>query len=198
MKRVAVLTGFVLLGAMPALFAAETWTIDPAHSSAQFSVRHMMISTVRGEFTKLSGTVQLDENDITKSKVEATIDATSIDTRNEARDKHLKSSDFFDVANFPTIIFKSTSVEKGSDGRLKVLGTLTMRGNTKPVVLEVEPLSPAVKDRAGLKSGTSATTKINRQDFGISWSHTLDGGGLVVSDEVAITIDIELGKPVPR
>jgi polyisoprenoid-binding protein YceI len=198
MKRAAVAAAVVLLSAFPALLRGETWTIDPAHSSAQFSVRHMMVSTVRGEFTKLSGTVDLDENDVTKSKVEATIDATSIDTRNEARDKHLKSADFFDVATFPTITFKSTRVEKGSDGKLKVTGELTMRGNTKPVVLDVEPLSPSVKDKAGMKSGTSGSTKINRKDFGVSWSRALDGGGVVVSDEVAITIDVELSKPNPR
>jgi polyisoprenoid-binding protein YceI len=198
MKRVAAVGMFVLLSAFPALLQAQTWTIDPAHSSAQFSVRHMMVSTVRGEFTKLSGTVDLDDSDITKSRVEATIDANSIDTRNEARDKHLRSADFFDVANFPTITFKSTRVEKGSDGKLKVTGDLTMRGTTKPVVLDAEPLSPAVKDKAGMKSGTSATAKINRKDFGVSWSRTLDGGGVVVSDEVSITIDLELNKPVPR
>jgi polyisoprenoid-binding protein YceI len=198
MKRYAIMTGIALLTSFPMLAQAEIWTIDPAHSSAQFSVRHMMVSTVRGEFTKLSGTVDLDEVDITKSKVEATIDATSIDTRNEARDKHLKSADFFDVANFPAITFKSTKVEKGSDGKLRVTGDLTMRGTTKPVVMEVEPLSPIVKDKAGMKSGTSAATKVNRKDFGISWSRALDGGGVVVSDEVSITIDVELSKPTPK
>jgi len=187
--------GVVLLFASAGMLQAETWTIDPAHSSAQFSVRHMMVSTVRGEFTKLSGTVELNEKEITRSKVEANIDATTIDTRNEKRDGHLKSADFFDVANHPTITFTSGKVEQGSGGRLKVTGDLTLRGVTRTVVLDVEALSPAVKDRQGnLHSGTSATTRINRKDFGISWSASLDGGGVVVSDEVKITIDVELIK----
>ena len=187
----AVLMPFVL----PGTIQAEAWTIDPAHSSAQFSVRHMMVSTVRGEFTRLSGTVELDEKDVTRSSVEATIDATTIDTRNERRDNHLKSADFFDVANHPTITFKSAKVDKASDGRLKVTGDLTIRGITRPVVLDVEALSPVVRDPQGnLRSGTSATTRINRKDFGVSWSANLDGGGLVVSDDVNITIDIELIK----
>ena len=195
MKQLDIAAAVLLLFILPGTIQAETWTIDPAHSSAQFSVRHMMVSTVRGEFTRLSGTVELDEKDVTRSSVEATIDATTIDTRNERRDNHLKSADFFDVANHPTITFKSTKLEKASDGRLKVAGDLTIRGVTRPVVLDVEALSPAVKDPQGnLRSGTSATTRINRKDFGVSWSANLDGGGLVVSDDVKITIDVELIK----
>ncbi len=193
MRYFAVAVSVVLFFAVPGIIQAGTWTIDPAHSSAQFSVRHMMVSTVRGEFTKLSGTVELDEKDVTQSKVEAIIDATTVDTRNERRDGHLKSADFFDVANHPTITFKSGKVEQAGGGRLKVEGDLTIRGVTRKVVLDVEPLSPAVKDAKGnLHSGTSATTRINRKDFGVSWNSTLDGGGVVVSDEVGITIDVEL------
>jgi polyisoprenoid-binding protein YceI len=181
---------------LPALVQAETWNIDTAHSSAQFSVRHMMVSTVRGEFDKVTGSVDLNEKDITQSKVEAVIDATTVSTRNEGRDKHLRSADFLDVANNPSITFKSTKIEKGSDGRLKVTGDLTLRGVTKSVVMDVDPLSPAVKDQRGnLRSGTSATTRINRKDFGVNFSAVLDGGGVVVSDEVNITIDVELVKP---
>lgn len=195
MKQLVIAAAVLLPFVLPGTIQAEAWTIDPAHSSAQFSVRHMMVSTVRGEFTRLSGTVELDEKDVTRSSVEATIDATTIDTRNERRDGHLKSADFFDVANHPTITFKSAKVDKASDGRLKVTGDLTIRGVTRPVVLDVEALSPVVRDPQGnLRSGTSATTRINRKDFGVSWSANLDGGGLVVSDDVNITIDIELVK----
>ena len=195
MKQLVIAAAVLMPFVLPGTIQAEAWTIDPAHSSAQFSVRHMMVSTVRGEFTRLSGTVELDEKDVTRSSVEATIDATTIDTRNERRDNHLKSADFFDVANHPTITFKSAKVDKVSDGRLKVTGDLTIRGITRPVVLDVEALSPVVRDPQGnLRSGTSATTRINRKDFGVSWSANLDGGGLVVSDDVNITIDIELIK----
>ncbi len=190
------LAGLVLVLGLPALAQAETWNIDTAHSNAQFSVRHMMVSTVRGEFTKVTGSVDLNDKDITQSKVEAVIDATTISTRNEGRDKHLKSADFLDVANYPTLTFKSTKIEKGSDGRLKISGDLTLHGVTKTVVLDADALSPSVKDQRGnLRSGTSATTKINRKDFGVNFSATLDGGGMVVSDEVQITIDVELVKP---
>ena len=130
--------------------------------------------------------------------VEATIDATTIDTQNGGRDEHLKSPDFFDVATHPTITFKSTKVEAAGEGRLKVTGDLTMRGVTKPVVLDVEgPVAPIKDPRGNMKTGATATTKINRQDFGVSWSKTLDGGGLVVSDDVWITIELELAQAKP-
>ena len=179
----------------PAVAHSETWTIDTPHSSAQFSVRHMMISNVKGEFTKVTGTVDLDESDITRSKVEATIDATTIDTREPKRDAHLKSPDFFDVAKYPAITFKSTSVARGSDGRLKVAGDLTMHGVTKQVVLDVDPVSAPIKDRSGaLHAGTSATTKIKRKDFGITYNSALETGGVMIGDEVSIMIDVELVK----
>ncbi len=174
--------------------AAETYDIDPAHTAVQFSVRHMMISNVRGEFTKFSGKATGDVAHPTEASVEATIDATSIDTRNEKRDEHLKSPDFLDVAKFPTITFKSTKVEKAADG-WKLTGDLTLHGVTKPVVLAVTNVTPPTKDPWGnTRIGAQATTTINRQDFGVSFNKTLDGGGVLVGDEIAITIDVEVSK----
>jgi len=183
-----------LLLAVPAFAQAATWDIDPGHSVASFKVRHLMVSNVTGEFGKVTGMVSYDPADVTKSSVEATIDTTSLTTRQEARDKHLKSADFFDVEKFPTITFKSKKVEKAGEGKLKVTGDLTIKGVTKEVVLDVDgPMTP-VTAFGGQKSGASATTKINRQDFGVSWNKALEGGGVVVSDEVAITIEIEMGQ----
>jgi polyisoprenoid-binding protein YceI len=177
--------------AFPCSAQVSTWQIDPAHSAAQFSVRHMMISNVRGEFHNLSGKLLLDEKDITKSSIEVTIDATTVDTREERRDADLKSANFLDVANFPTMTFKSKSVSVAGEGRLKVTGDLTIRGVTKEVVLDVEGPTSPVKQGNNTRRGVSATTKINRKDFGVNWSRTLDGGGLVVSDDVNITLDVE-------
>ena len=181
------------------VYAAPTvYDIDTAHSSATFKVKHLSISTVSGGFGKVSGKMTWDQADPTKSSVEATIDAASIDTQNGGRDEHLKSPDFFDVATHPTITFKSTKVEAAGEGRLKVTGDLTLRGVTKPVVLDVEgPVAPIKDPRGNMKTGATATTKINRQDFGVSWSKTLDGGGLVVSDDVWITIELELAQAKP-
>ena len=177
---------------------AQTWTIDASHSAAHFAVRHMMVSTVRGDMGKLTGTVTFDPARPSAGSIDATIDATGIDTREAGRDKHLKSADFFDVEKFPTITFKSKKIEPAAGGGFKVTGDLTMKGVTKEVVLDVEPLRPAIKDQRGNpRTGTAATTKLNRQDFGITWSRTLDGGGLVVSDEVSVTIDVELIGAAP-
>lgn len=174
---------------------AAVYDIDSSHSSATFKVKHLSISTVSGGFGKVTGKVTWDPADPTKSVVDATIDTASIDTQNAGRDEHLKSPDFFDVANNPTITFKSTKVEPAGDGRLKVTGDLTLRGVTKPVVLDVEgPVTPIKDPRGNMKTGATATTKINRQDFGVSWSKTLDGGGLVVSDDVWITIELEMAQ----
>jgi len=181
--------------AVPALAHASAWEIDSTHSSAQFSVRHLMVSNVRGEFGKVSGTLQLDENDVAKSSVEATVDAASIDTRDAKRDEHLRSAEFFDVAKFPTLVFKSTRVEKAGAGRLKVTGRLTLHGATREVVLDVEGPTAEVKDPWGnVKRGVSATTKINRRDFGLAWNAALETGGVVVGEEVSIVIDLELAK----
>jgi polyisoprenoid-binding protein YceI len=180
--------------------ATSTWQIDPNHSAAQFAVRHLAISTVRGAFTKVSGTIQLDDKDISKSSVEVTIDADSVDTRVLNRDKDLRSDHFFDVQKYPTITFKSTKVEQVEPGKLKVTGDLTIHGVTKPVVLDVEGPTAAVKDPWGnQRAAANATTKINRQDYGVKWNATMDGGGLVVGDDVAITIDVEMvQKPAAK
>ena len=177
----------------PGAVRASTWQIDPAHSAAQFAVRHMMVSTVRGEMGKVTGTVNIDEGDLTKSSVEATIDATGINTREQKRDDHLRSPDFLDTAKYPTITFKSTKVTKISDDHYQVTGDLTLHGVTKPIMLDVAGSPKAMKDPMGnTKLGGSATTQINRQDFGVAWSKSLDGGGLLVGDQVDITIDVEL------
>lgn len=182
---------------LPTLGRASTWDIDPAHTSAQFAVRHLMVSTVRGEFGKVSGVVNLDEKDLSKSSVEASIDATSLKTRVEKRDEHLKSPDFLDVAKYPTITFKSKKVEKAGDGKFKVTGDLTIHGVTKEAVLEVEGAPTPFKDPLGsMRVGGVATTKINRKDFGVQWNRALETGGVVVADEVAITIDVELTQKV--
>lgn len=193
MKRSLLALAAALAVAAPA--AAQTWDIDTAHSSAQFAVKHLMVSTVRGDFGKTTGTIEFDGKNVSSIKVNATIDATSINTRNEGRDKHLKSADFFDVEKFPTITFTSKSVAAAGAGKFKVTGDLTMRGVTKQVVLDVDGPSAEIKGTRGeTRIGATATTTINRQDFGVSWSRALDGGGVVVSDQVQITIDLELIK----
>jgi len=195
-SRVALTAGLAAGLALPASAATTTFQIDPRHSSAEFAVTHLMISTVRGEFHGVTGTIVIDDQDITKSTVEATIDATTVDTREPDRDKHLKSPDFFDVAKYPTITFKSTKVEQAGPGKLRVTGDLTIRGVTKQAVLEVSSPKPAIKDPWGLqRTGASASTKVNRQDFGVAWNKSLDSGGVVVGDEVAITIDLEAVIP---
>jgi polyisoprenoid-binding protein YceI len=179
--------------ATPAL--AATWTLDPAHSSAQFSVRHMMVSNVRGEFGKVTGTVQGDETKPTEAVIAATIDAASINTREPKRDEHLRSADFLDVAAHPRISFASRKIEPAGNGNFKVTGDLTLHGVTREVVLDVSDLTPPVTDPSGkTRAGATATTKINRKDFGINWSKAMDNGGVVVGDEVAITIDVEATK----
>jgi len=184
-----------LLLTAPLAAAAATWDLDPAHTSVQFSVRHLMVSNVRGEFGKTSGTVEGDENDPTHAKLQATIDAASINTRIEKRDTHLRSPDFLDVAKYPTLTFVSTKIEPAGSGHFKVTGDLTLHGVTKPVVLDVEGPTPSMKDPWGkTRAGAQATTKINRKDFGLTWNQTLDAGGVAVGDELAITIDVEATK----
>jgi polyisoprenoid-binding protein YceI len=179
--------------------ATTTWQIDPAHTAAGFSVKHMMISTVRGQFKGVAGTITWDDQDISKSVVDVTIDANTVDTSEPKRDADLKSPNFFDVATYPTITFKSKKMEQVSAGKLKVTGDLTIHGTTKEVVLDVEGPSVAVKDPWGnTRAAINATTKINRQEYGIKWNNKLDGGGLVVSDDVNITIDLEMVKNAPK
>lgn len=197
-SRMALAVGLAAFLTLPANAATTTWQIDPRHTSAEFAVTHLMISTVQGEFHGVKGTINLDDKDITKSSVDVTMDVASVDTREPDRDKDLQSPNFFDAANFPTITFKSTKVEQVAPGKLKVTGDLTIRGVTKQVALDVNGPAAPIKDPWGLqRSAVSATTKINRQDFGVSWNKKLDSGGVVVSDEVNITLDVEMIIPHP-
>jgi len=174
--------------AATAVAQAGTWQIDPKHTAAQFSVKHLGVSTVRGAFSKVTGSVTHDPADPSKDSLEATIDASTVDTRLEMRDNDLKSPHFFDVQKFPTITFKSKSVKSTGSGKLQVTGDLTMHGVTKEVVLDVDGPSAPIKDpmNPGQRIGASASTKVNRQDFGIV------GAPGVVGDDVTITIDAEL------
>jgi polyisoprenoid-binding protein YceI len=175
--------------------AVSTWNLDAAHSVAEFKVKHMMISNVKGQFTKLTGALKFDDQDVTKSTVEASIDAASIHTRDEQRDGHLKSADFFDVAKFPTLNFKSSGITRKSDDELAVTGDLTIHGVTRKVVFTVEGPTPGAKDPWGsTRLGLSATTKINRKDFGLTWNTALETGGILVGDEVTITLDVQFVK----
>lgn len=170
------------------------WQIDAAHSSAQFSVRHLMISNVRGEFTKVTGTIVYDPANPANSKVDVAIDADSINTRDAQRDAHLKSPDFFDTAQFPTLTFRSTGISKSGDD-VRIKGDLTIHGVTREVVLDVEGPTPETKDPWGFtRIAASATTRINRKDFGLTWNTALETGGVVVGDEVKITLDLEAVK----
>jgi polyisoprenoid-binding protein YceI len=193
LTRAVYATALAATLSLPAAATTSSWQIDPNHSSAQFAVRHLGLSTVRGAFTKVNGAIQFDDKDITKSSVDVTIDAASVDTRVEGRDKDLRSDHFFEVEKYPTLTFKSTKVEQVEVGKLKVTGDLTIHGVTKQVVLDVEGPTAAVKDPWGnQRAAASATTKINRQDFGVKWNAKMDNGGWVVGDDVAITIDVEM------
>lgn len=188
--------------AMMALAAAglgaEEYKIDASHSKAQFSVKHLMLSNVRGEFGKMSGTVSFDEKNPAAIKIDATLDASTINTGVAGRDDHLRSPDFFDTAKFPTLSFKSKSARKTADG-LAVTGDLTMHGVTKEVVLNVEGPSPEMTDPWGnRRRGATATTKIKRTDFGLSWNKALETGGVMVGEDIAITIDVEATRPGPK
>jgi polyisoprenoid-binding protein YceI len=175
--------------------ASSTWNIDPVHSVAEFKVKHMMISNVKGHFTGVKGVLTLDETNPTNSRLEATIDAASITTRDAQRDAHLKSADFFDVEKFPVLSFKSTRVSRAADGELAVAGELTIHGITRNVVFAVENPTPPAKDPWGnTRIGLSASTKINRKDFGLNWNAALETGGILVGDEVTITLDVQFVK----
>lgn len=190
--RIALAALAVATLAAPA--AAQTWKIDSAHSTATFTVRHMMVSNVPGRFGKVEGTIVYDGKNLAGVKAEATIDATTITTDNEKRDAHLKSPDFFDTASFPTITFKSKRAEAAGNGKFKLIGDLTMRGKTREVVLDVDGPTDPVTVQNSQRVGATATTVLNRQDFGVSWSRTMDGGGFVVGDEVKVTLELELIK----
>jgi polyisoprenoid-binding protein YceI len=174
---------------------ATKYQIDPAHSTASFSVKHMMIAKVHGGFEKMSGTLTYDPQNPAKSYVEVTIDAASVNTREAQRDAHLKSADFFDVEKFPTLNFKSTEIMKSGEGELQARGDLTIHGVTKQVTLDVEGPSSEMKDPWGnTKIGASATTKIKRKDFGLTWNAALEAGGVLVGDDVNITLEVQFVK----
>lgn len=176
--------------------ASDEWTIDPMHTAAHFSIKHMMISTVRGGFGKVTGTVNYDGKNLAKAKVNAKIDVKTINTGEEKRDEHLRGKDFFDTEKFPDITFKSTSIKSKGRGKFAMVGDLTMHGVTKPVTLDVDGPSQQIKDKQGNnKIGFSATGTINRKDFGITYNSVLDGGGVALGEEVPITLDIEMSKP---
>jgi polyisoprenoid-binding protein YceI len=181
-KKFVLLAALAALESWPSILAAASYQIDPAHSLAGFTVRHMMVSNVSGAFSKLSGTVDFDPNH----------PSHSVDTRSSGRDNDLRSVNFFDVATYPAITFKSTGVDKAGEGKYRVVGDLTMHGVTKEVVLDVDGPTPEVQVQGGFHAGASATTKIDRKDFGITWNRALDSGGVVVSDEVRISIEVEL------
>ena len=175
--------------------SSTTWNIDPAHSLAEFKVKHMMIANVKGQFSKVSGALSLDEADLAKSRVEATIEAASIQTRDEQRDAHLKSADFFDVEKFPTLHFKSKGISVVRDGELSVEGDLTIHGVTRKVRFAVEGPTPPTKDPWGnTRVAVSAITKIDRKDFGLTWNAALETGGILVGDEITITLEVEFVK----
>ena len=184
------------MGAIAAPQAAvTTWNVDPVHSVAEFKVKHMMISNVKGQFTSVKGVLVLDETDLTKSHVEASIEAASITTRDAQRDTHLKSADFLDVEKFPTLSFKSTRISRTDAGELAVAGDLTIHGVSRNVIFTVEGPTPPAKDPWGnTRIGLSATTKISRRDFGLNWNATLETGGILVGDEVTITFDVQFVK----
>ena len=167
------------------------WEIDPAHSEAQFAVKHMMFTTVRGHFNVLSGHLHIDEQHPESSWVDAQVDASSVDTRSDYRDGHLRSPDFFDVEKYPTINFKSNKVERVKDHEYNVLGDLTMHGVTKPVLFKAEYAGQAKNPYGKTIAGLSAKTKINRKDFGLNWNQALESGGVLVSEDVTIEIDLQ-------
>lgn len=195
MKRFIKLVAAVVTLAVPALVSAAPWSIDADHSSVGFKVRHMMVSNVKGDFGKVNGIVDIDDQDLTRSKVEVSIDTASINTGVAKRDEHLRSADFFDVAKYPTMTFASQKVKKAGNDKLKIYGKLNLHGITRDVVLDVEGPTRSYKDPWGnIKRGATATAKINRKDFGLTWNAAVESGGVVVGDEITIALEIELLK----
>jgi polyisoprenoid-binding protein YceI len=192
--RIAIASAIALLASLSALAQTSTWNIDPAHSTAQFTVRHLAISNVTGNFTRVTGSAVLNEKDITQSQVSASIDVSSVDTRVEARNKDLKSPNFFDVEKYPTIEFKSKRIVSGG-GKLQVIGDLTIHATTREVTLDVDGPTPELSDPWGnSRRGISATTTINRRDFNLTYNNLLKTGEAVVGDNVKIQIDAEMVK----
>lgn len=172
----------------------QTWIIDPVHSNISFSVKHMMLSDVKGEFDKFSGTITANDDDPKSVDITVTIDAASVNTRNEKRDNHLRSPDFLDVTKYPTITFKAVKIQPDGEGKWKIDGDLTLHGVTKVVTLEMTGPTPEVIVMGTAHRAASGTTTINRQDFGVSFNKTLDNGGLIAGNEVTITIDVDAAK----
>jgi polyisoprenoid-binding protein YceI len=196
-KKIALLTIALVMSALPAL--AQTWQIDSAHSRAQFSVRHLGISDIRGDFGSVTGAVQYDGKDVTKAQINATIDVNSITTRVAKRDEHLKTADFFDVAKYPTMTFVSTSIKPAAGGKYSMTGNLTLRGVTRPVTFELDAPAGPVKDHNGVvKIGAAARGSINRKDFGVNYHQVLDNGVLGVADIVHIQLDVEMIQQEPK
>jgi polyisoprenoid-binding protein YceI len=199
LSRIPLLTLIALAAAAPSFADLQEWRVDSAHSYVGFKVRHMMVSWVGGQFADIKGTIKFDPADPSKTNVDVEIDANSINTANERRDKHLRSADFFDVENHPSIRFVSKRVEGSAQSGLKLIGDLTMHGVTKEIALNVEGPAPAVADgRGGEKSGVSASAKINRSDFGLTWNRALEAGGVTVSDEVTLELEVELARGGPQ
>jgi polyisoprenoid-binding protein YceI len=173
----------------------QQWNSDLSHSSVGFSVRHLMVSKVHGRFSTFKGVLELDEEDLTRSRIDVEIDAASLDTREPKRDEHLRSADFLDVAKHPTITFRSTSIERDG-GDYRVLGDLTIAGTTRPVTLEVEDAGRVKDPWGGERAGFSARTTIHRKDFGLTWNVALEAGGVLVGDKIEITIELEAIKAV--
>lgn len=177
------------------LTRTSTWNVDPVHSVAEFRVKHMMISHVKGRFARIRGVLTLNDADVTGSRIEASLDSASIDTGEAQRDAHLRSADFFDVEQFPTLSFESTHVVRGGEEELTVEGDLTIHGVTRRVVFAVEgPSAPVTDPYGNTRLGLSATAKINRKDFGLTWNAALETGGILIGDEVTIQLEVELVK----
>ena len=195
MRRYIIPMALFIAFAIPFFSDAATWQMDPDHSSFQFKIRHLMVSNVKGDFSKSRGVVTIDDRDITQLKVEVTIDAASVNTSHAKRDEHLRGPDFFDVARYPTITFVSKKVMRTDTNRLKVIGDLTLHGVTKEITVDVEGPTQEVKDPWGnFRRGATATSKINRRDFGMTWNKMLDTGGVLVADELDIYVEVELVK----
>ncbi|HTQ23159.1 MAG TPA: YceI family protein [Candidatus Binataceae bacterium] len=189
------LMALVLMSAAPLAAAADTWQIDPGHTTVGFTVRHMTISSVRGQFDKVAGTITANGTDPASVMIEATIDTASIDTRSLDRDADLKSANFLDVAKYPTMTFKSKKIEPAGEGKYNVVGDLTLHGVTREVTLAVEVAGAPIKDPWGnTRAGASATTTISRKDFGLTWNKMIEAGGAVVGDKVSVEIDVEAVK----
>lgn len=195
LKASALAVAFILLPFVPSAHAeTAVWELDNAHTSVEFSVRHMMISKVKGTFKSATGTLRVDDKDLAKSSADFTIDAKSIDTGNEKRDEHLRSPDFFDTAKFPTITFKSGKIDKTRKG-LKVHGFITMHGQTKALTLEIEGPTKAIRDPFGMtRSAVAGKAKLHRKDFGLQWNQALEAGGVAVGEEIDIAIEAEFIK----